>query len=63
MSYRHYRKLSVAHQRVQGNIGDLNCTPHPDWTRISDPQAPEAVNQGPNVETAIVFNKILVSSM
>lgn len=33
---RYYRDLSVAHQRVQGNIDALERSPQPDWTRIGE---------------------------
>lgn len=36
MSGRYYRALSMMHQRIQGNIEDLERSPNPDWLRISE---------------------------
>lgn len=36
MSGRYYRALSVMHQRVQGNIDDLERSLQPDWMRVSE---------------------------
>jgi hypothetical protein len=36
MSGRYYRALSVMHQRVQGNIDELERSPQPDWAQIGE---------------------------
>lgn len=36
MSGRYYRALAMMHQRIQGNIDDLERSPKPDWVRISE---------------------------